>query len=65
MNTPITVTQQGLLEVLLNVATVRPVFIWGPPGTGKSSFVQTVVRDVGVAVPRSRSPDEIITDRAL
>lgn len=28
-----------LKEFLLNVATVRPVFIWGPPGIGKSSVI--------------------------
>jgi len=48
MNTAITVTQKGLMEVLLNVATVRPVFIWGPPGIGKSSLVQAFARDVGL-----------------
>ena len=36
------------MEVLLNVATVRPVFVWGPPGVGKSSLVQSFARDVGL-----------------
>ena len=48
MNTTVTVTQKGLVEVLLNVATVRPVFIWGPPGIGKSSLVQAFACDVGL-----------------
>ena len=29
MHLPISVTQDELLEVLLQVAPVRPVFIWG------------------------------------
>src|SRR6476661_4560305 len=40
MNAPTTVTQKQLAEFLLNVAVVRPVFIWGPPGIGKSALVQ-------------------------
>ncbi|MDR1848810.1 MAG: MoxR family ATPase [Zoogloeaceae bacterium] len=40
MNIPITVNQAQLLDVLLNVALVRPVFIWGAPGIGKSSIVE-------------------------
>lgn len=39
MNLPITVTQDDLLEILLNVAPSRPVFIWGAPGIGKSALV--------------------------
>ena len=34
MNLPITITQDDLLEILLNVAPSRPVFIWGAPGIG-------------------------------
>ena len=48
MNTPITVTQTQLFEFLLNVAVVRPVFIWGPPGTGKSAIVQQFTEQVGL-----------------
>ena len=40
MNLPITATQSGLLEILLNIAPVRPVFIWGAPGIGKSALVE-------------------------
>ena len=40
MNLPITVTQNDLLEILLNIATVRTVFIWGAPGIGKSALVE-------------------------
>lgn len=48
MNLPISVTQSDLLEVLLNVATVRPVFIWGAPGIGKSSLVEKFAQEVGL-----------------
>ena len=40
MNLPITVNQEGLLDILLNIAPVRPVFIWGAPGIGKSALVE-------------------------
>ncbi len=46
MNLPITVTQEDLLEILLNVAPVRPVFIWGAPGIGKSALVEQFAREV-------------------
>jgi hypothetical protein len=48
MNAAITVTQSGLSSFLLNVAVVRPVFIWGAPGIGKSSLVQQFAHDVGL-----------------
>ena len=48
MNPGITVTQKQLSEFLLNVAIMRPVFIWGPPGIGKSSLVQQFAADVGL-----------------
>ena len=35
MNLPITVTQNDLMDILINVAPSRPVFIWGAPGIGK------------------------------
>jgi MoxR-like ATPase len=37
-----------LMDLLLNVAPVRPVFIWGPPGIGKSSIVQQFADAVGL-----------------
>lgn len=40
MNAPISLTQRQLPDFLLRVALRRPVFVWGPPGTGKSSLVQ-------------------------
>jgi AAA domain (dynein-related subfamily) len=48
MNSPVTVTQKQLSEFLLNVALVRPVFIWGPPGIGKSSIVQAFAAELGL-----------------
>lgn len=47
MNLPISVTQSDLLEILLNVATIRPVFIWGAPGIGKSALVEKFADEVG------------------
>ncbi|MDR1162765.1 MAG: MoxR family ATPase [Candidatus Accumulibacter sp.] len=40
MKIPVTVNPAQLLDVLVNVATIRPVFIWGAPGIGKSSIVE-------------------------
>jgi hypothetical protein len=48
MNTAITLTQKQLLEFLLNAAIVRPVFIWGPPGIGKSAIVQSFAAWLGL-----------------
>lgn len=48
MNPVISVTQKELFEFLLNVALVRPVFIWGPPGVGKSSIVQQFANKLGM-----------------
>ncbi len=48
MNLPISVTQSDLLEILLNIAPVRPVFIWGAPGIGKSALVEQFAVEVGL-----------------
>src|SRR5215218_6692514 len=48
LNAPITLTQTQLMEFLLNVALVRPVFIWGPPGIGKSSLVTQFAEQLGL-----------------
>jgi len=48
MNAPHSLTQKQLSEFLLNVALVRPVFIWVPPGTGKSALVQEFAEQVGM-----------------
>lgn len=44
MNLPLNVTPKELTEVLLNVAPIRPVFIWGAPGIGKSSLVEQFLK---------------------
>ena len=44
----VTLTQNQLSDFLLNVAVVRPVFIWGPPGIGKSSLVEQFAESVGL-----------------
>ncbi|MGD8451345.1 MAG: MoxR family ATPase [Phycisphaerae bacterium] len=48
MNPARTVTQKELSDFLLNVAIVRPVFIWGAPGIGKSSIVQQFAAHLGM-----------------
>lgn len=44
--TALTPSQLGCF--LLHVATARPVFIWGPPGIGKSALVQAFAESVGL-----------------
>lgn len=48
MNVAATVTPKGLLELLVQIAGVRPVFIWGAPGIGKSSIVRQFADSVGL-----------------
>ncbi|GHU08041.1 hypothetical protein AGMMS50225_05960 [Betaproteobacteria bacterium] len=48
MNIAITLNQNQLLDVLVNVATVRPVFIRGAPGIGKSSIVERFAAEFGL-----------------
>ena len=48
MNITRKVNQKELLDVLLNVATIRPIFIWGAPGIGKSSIVEDFAAQVGL-----------------
>ncbi len=48
MNISKTVTQKQLSDILLNIAVVRPVFIWGPPGIGKSAIVQQFAASPGI-----------------
>ena len=42
------ITPRQLSKLLLNVAMTRPVFIWGPPGIGKSALVERFATDVGL-----------------
>ncbi|MBP6764018.1 MAG: AAA family ATPase [Rubrivivax sp.] len=48
MHSDITLSIRQIHEFLLNVATTRPVFIWGPPGVGKSSLVEQFAASLGL-----------------
>lgn len=48
MNAHISLSIKQVHEFLLNVATSRPVFIWGPPGIGKSSLVEQFAHQLGL-----------------
>jgi hypothetical protein len=43
-----TLSIRQIHELLLEVALVRPVFIWGPPGVGKSSLVEQFAASLGL-----------------
>ena len=64
MNIPITVNQKELLDVLLNVAVTRPIFIWGAPGIGKSSIVENFAESLGLScismLGSQLAPEDII-----
>ena len=64
MNIPLSVNQTELLDVLLNVAVIRPVFIWGAPGIGKSSIVENFAQSLGLAcvslLGSQLAPEDII-----
>lgn len=53
-----------IYELLLQAATERPVFIWGPPGIGKSSVVSAFAKAVGmdcVTLPGSQlAPEDLM-----
>lgn len=48
MKLPFSLSPDDLSEYLLNVAVVSPVFIWGPPGIGKSSLVRHFSEQIGM-----------------
>ncbi|WP_103352931.1 ATP-binding protein [Amycolatopsis sp. CA-128772] len=48
MHAQLTVTPARLPEVLLTTAVVRPVFLWGAPGIGKSSLVRDFAASLGL-----------------
>jgi MoxR-like ATPase len=48
MHSAITLTPAQLPAMLLHVAVVRPVFVWGAPGIGKSSLVRAFADSLGL-----------------
>lgn len=48
MNLAVAVNHKQLLDVLLNVGLIRPVFIWGAPGIGKFAIVQEFADNLGL-----------------
>ncbi|MFK7743176.1 MAG: AAA family ATPase [Planctomycetota bacterium] len=48
MHDPVYVSQSQLVDFLLNVAVVRPVFVWGAPGIGKSALIARFADMVGI-----------------
>lgn len=48
MNPAIQLTLNQAFDFLLNVAVVRPVFLWGAPGIGKTALVNRFAREVGL-----------------
>ena len=48
MHSALTVTPGQLPDLLLHVALVRPVFVWGAPGIGKSSLVRAFAESLGL-----------------
>ncbi|MBU3065940.1 MoxR family ATPase [Nocardia sp. NEAU-G5] len=48
MEATVSVTPEELPELLLHVAVVRPVFLWGAPGIGKSSLVRAFAESLGL-----------------
>lgn len=48
MHSAFAVTPSQLPDLLLHVAVVRPVFVWGAPGIGKSSLVRAFADSLGL-----------------
>lgn len=64
MHSAITVTPAQLPGLLLHVAVVRPVFVWGAPGIGKSSLVRDFAASLGLEcvtlVGTQLAPEDLI-----
>ena len=56
-------------EFLLEIALIKSVFIWGPPGIGKSSVINQFSNEVGLeCVPLLGSqlaPEDLISSDAV
>ncbi|KOR29360.1 ATP-binding protein [Achromatium sp. WMS2] len=48
MNSIIQLTLNQAFEFILHVAVVRPVFLWGAPGIGKTALVMRFAKEVGL-----------------
>lgn len=48
MHSDVVLTQKQLPDFLLHVAVVRPVFVWGAPGIGKSALVAQFADAIGL-----------------
>ncbi|NUS12482.1 MAG: AAA domain-containing protein [Streptomyces sp.] len=48
MQSAVAVSPSQVPELLLGLATVRPVFLWGAPGIGKSSLVREFAESLGL-----------------
>lgn len=48
MELSVSIDQNQLKELLLQVGLVRPVFIWGAPGIGKSAIVEQFAAELGL-----------------
>jgi hypothetical protein len=48
LHSEITVTPAELPGLLLHLAVVRPVFVWGAPGIGKSALVEQFAANLGL-----------------
>src|SRR5690349_10595904 len=59
-----TLTPAQLPDLLLHVAVVRPVFVWGAPGIGKSSLVRAFADSLGLPcvtlVGTQLAPEDLI-----
>lgn len=64
MNLPFNVTQTELFDLLLNLSPIRPIFIWGAPGIGKSALVQKFADEMGMTcvslLGSQLAPEDII-----
>jgi MoxR-like ATPase len=64
LESAITVTPAALPGLLLHLAVVRPVFVWGQPGIGKSSLVRAFAEGIGLEcvtmVGTQLAPEDLI-----